>query len=107
MICLQLLLTGCGGSSIKGSITGVSGAYEVNLTWSAPTYSPDPVASYNVYRAPDGATSYVQLNTSTVTQTAYTDTTVQSGQTYDYVVESVDAYGITSVPSSPAIVAVP
>jgi fibronectin type 3 domain-containing protein len=42
-----------------------------------------------------------------VTTTTYTDTSVQSGQTYDYVVESVDAEGVTSVASNTAAIAIP
>ncbi len=42
-----------------------------------------------------------------MTQTAYTDTTVTDGLTYDYIVESVDAEGITSVPSNTAVVPIP
>jgi fibronectin type 3 domain-containing protein len=77
------------------------------LSWDAPTSSPDPVAGYNVYRSPSGASSYQQLNSSVVTQTTYVDTTVQAGQNYDYIVESVDASGVTSVPSNMADVVVP
>jgi hypothetical protein len=80
---------------------------QVNLTWSPPSSSSDPVAGYNVYRAPSGGTSYQQLNTSTLNQTTYVDTTVQAGQTYDYIVESVDATGVTSTPSNMAAVALP
>jgi hypothetical protein len=87
--------------------TGVSTSYEVNLTWSAPISSSDPVAGYIVYRAPSGSTSYQQISTSVVTQTAYTDSSVQTGQTYDYIVESVDASGSDSVPSNMASVAIP
>jgi hypothetical protein len=87
--------------------TGAATAYEVNLTWDAPTSSPDPVAGYDVYRSPSGASSYVQLNSSVVAQAAYTDTSVQAGQTYDYIVESVDASGVTSVPSNMAGVTLP
>ena len=87
--------------------TGDSTAYEVNLTWDAPTSSSDPVASYNVYRAPTGSTSYQQINSSTVTTTAYTDTSVLDGQVYDYIVESVDAAGATSSPSNMAAVTIP
>jgi hypothetical protein len=86
--------------------TGVSTSYEVNLTWSAPDSASDPVAGYNVYRAPSGSTSYQQISTSVVTQTAYTDSSVQTGQTYDYMVESVDASGNDSVPSNMASVAI-
>jgi hypothetical protein len=88
--------------------TGVVGVlYHVNLSWDAPTSSPDPVAGYNVYRSPDGASTYQQLNTAAVTQTTYVDTGVQSGQTYDYIVESVDASGMESAPTNTAAVPIP
>jgi hypothetical protein len=87
--------------------TGVATAYEVNLNWNAPSSSADPIAGYNVYRSPSGGSSYQLLNTSTVTQTAYVDTTVQVGQTYDYIVESVDASGNESAPSNMAAVTTP
>jgi fibronectin type 3 domain-containing protein len=77
------------------------------LTWDAPTTSTDPVAGYNVYRSPSGATSYQELNTSAITQTSYVDTAVQAGQAYDYIVESVDASGVTSTPSNMASVTMP
>jgi hypothetical protein len=88
--------------------TGVVGVlYQVNLSWDAPTSSPDPVAGYNVYRSPDGASTYQQLNAAAVTQTTYVDTGIQSGQTYDYIVESVDASGMESAPSNTAAVPIP
>ena len=87
--------------------TGVSVAYEVQLNWDAPASSSDPVASYNVYRASSGSSSYIQLNTSAITQTTYNDTSVQDGQTYDYIVESVDASGVTSSPSTMAAALIP
>jgi fibronectin type 3 domain-containing protein len=65
------------------------------------------VAGYNVYRAPSGSTSYQQINPSLVTLTSYSDTSVQDGQTYDYIVESVDAEGNTSSPSNMASVPIP
>ena len=80
---------------------------EVDLTWDAPASSPDPVSGYNVYRSPSNAYSFVQLNSSIVTQTTYVDSAAQSGQSYDYIVESVDASGVTSAPTNIATVAVP
>jgi hypothetical protein len=94
-------------TTVSLSGTGVADSYEVGLSWDAPTSSPDPVAGYNVYRSPSGASSYQQLNSSAVTQTTYVDTTVQTGQNYDYIVESVDASGVTSVPSNTANVTIP
>jgi hypothetical protein len=87
--------------------TGVGISYEVDLSWDAPTNSPDPVAGYNVYRSPSGASKYAQLNSTVVTQTSYADTTVQDGQNYDYIVESVDASGATSVPSNTYTAVIP
>lgn len=87
--------------------TGVTVSYEVNLAWEAPASSDDPVAGYDVLRSSDGGSSYQELNSSPTTQTAYTDTAVQNGQSYEYEVESVDASGVTSVPSNLATVAVP
>lgn len=94
-------------STISVSGTGIAPAYQVNLTWTAPTNSPDPVAGYNVYRAPSGSSSYQLLNTSVETAAAYTDTTVQNGTTYNYYVESVDASGNQSGPSNTYSASIP
>jgi len=97
------------GSSAIVSLsgTGAAASYQVNLTWDPPTSSPDPVAGYNVYRAPSGSSSYTQLNTAVMATTTFTDTNVTNGQTYDYIVESVDASGVTSTPSNMAAVPIP
>jgi centrosomal CEP192-like protein len=92
-------LTGTGGSSES---------YQVNLAWDAPASSPDPVAKYNIYRSPSGSSSYALMGSVTSGELAYTDTnSIQGGQTYDYIVESVDASGNESVPSNMASVSVP
>ncbi len=97
-----------GSSAVIGlSGTGVATSYDVDLSWNAPTSSTDPVVGYNVYRSLSGSTSYQQLNSAVVTQTAYVDATAQTGQTYDYIVESVDASGSLSVPSNMAAAVVP
>jgi hypothetical protein len=87
--------------------TGDSTAYEVNLSWNPPISSTDPIAGYNVYRSPSGGSSYQQINTSVLTQTAFVDTAVEVGQTYDYIVESVDSTGNSSAPSNMASVTTP
>lgn len=81
--------------------------YEVILTWDAPVNSTDPVAGYDAFRAPSGGTSYQLINVNEITLTTYTDTTVAGGTTYDYIVESVDASGVTSGPSNVASVTIP
>jgi Abnormal spindle-like microcephaly-assoc'd, ASPM-SPD-2-Hydin len=106
---LTIASTSSANPTVAVSLTGTgeSTAYEVNLSWNAPSSSTDPVAGYNVYRAPSGSTSYQQINTSMLTQTEYTDTSVQDGQTYDYIVESVDDSGATSAPSNMASLTIP
>ncbi len=92
------------GTGVNGSS---SGSDEVDLSWDAPSSSPDPVAGYNVYRSPSSASAYQQLNSSVLTGTTFTDLTVQAGQSYDYIVESVDASGIESSPSNIASATIP
>ncbi len=90
--------------------TGASGTgYEVQVTWDAPSSSPDPVASYNIYRSPSGSSAYALMGSvSSSGELEYTDTNnIQDGQTYDYIVESVDASGNESVPSNMASVSIP
>jgi hypothetical protein len=92
-------LTGTGGSATQ---------YNVDLTWSEPSSSADPVAAYNVYRSPNGSSSYQLMGSVGSSQLSYTDaSSIQGGQTYDYIVESVDASGNESVPSNMASVSIP
>lgn len=93
--------------TIALSGTGTSSSYHVALAWNAPGSSPDPVAGYNVYRAASGSSSYQLMNPAVDAQTAYTDSAVQSGSSYTYYVESVDAGGVTSAPSNVISVSVP
>lgn len=90
--------------SLSGS--GISVLYQVSLTWSAPQSSADPVTGYNIYRA-TGNSSYQVINQSMNTSTTFTDLTVQSGNSYSYYVESVDAAGNQSTPSNTYTVNVP
>lgn len=93
--------------TITLSGTGTSGSYHVNLAWSAPTNSTDPVAGYNIYRAVAGSSSYQLMNASASAQTAFTDSSVQNGSNYTYYVESIDASGGASTPSGTVSVSVP
>jgi fibronectin type 3 domain-containing protein len=87
--------------------TGVASTYEVNLSWSAPEESSVAVTGYNVYRSASSSSSYEKMNSSTLSETSYVDSTVEAGETYDYVVESVDADGKSSAPSNAISVTVP
>jgi fibronectin type 3 domain-containing protein len=86
--------------------TGTAVAHEVDLSWSAPSSSPDPVAGYKVYRSTGGGANQL-VNASIETLTAYVDSTVASGSTYNYTVTSVDSNGVESVPSNEVTVTVP
>jgi hypothetical protein len=87
--------------------TGQAVAYQVNLSWDPATSSTDPITGYNIFRAPTGTASYLQLNTSTVTVTNYVDGNVQNGTTYDYMVQSVAASGASSGPSNTYTATIP
>jgi hypothetical protein len=111
-------LTVTSNSSINGTAdisltgTGVTGAassdYQVDLTWDAPSSSPDPVAGYNIYRSPSGESNYQLMGSVSLNELVYTDTNnIQNGQTYDYIVESFDSSDNESVPSNIASVTIP
>ncbi len=104
---LIILSTSLANGATVINLSGTGVPLQVSLSWDAPSSSPDPVAGYHIYRSPDGGTSYELLNLSIVTDTAFLDTTVQNGQTYDYIVESVDASGTESPPSNMASVTIP
>jgi fibronectin type 3 domain-containing protein len=79
--------------------------HSVALTWDPNTDTAD-VVGYYVYRAlPDG--TYAKINAAPDANTQYTDTNLQSGQTYTYVVTVVDADNVESDYSDPVVVAIP
>ena len=81
-----------------------TGIHAVNLSWTASTST---VAGYNAYRGTASGRPYTELNSSLVTGTAYTDTTVKAGQAYYYVMTSVDSNNNESAYSNEVVVAVP
>jgi len=93
-------------NSTSSSSTPPSTQHVVDLSWDAPTSS-DSIAGYNVYRSSGGASDFLLINSSIDTKTTYADSTVASGQTYDYEVKSVTASGQESPPSNMASVTIP
>ena len=81
--------------SLTGS--GTAQQYSVNLSWNASTN----VAGYNIYRSTNASSGYTKINPSMDANTAYTDSSVASGQTYYYEATSVDANGMESARSTP------
>jgi hypothetical protein len=86
---------------------GVAVQHSIDLSWNAPTTSTDPVAGYNIYRSTNGGTTFTKINGSPETVLDYTDSAVQSGTTYTYVVKSVDVGGQESGPSNQINLPVP
>ena len=79
--------------------TGTVTAYSVNLSWN----SSSDVAGYNVYRSTSSSGTYNKINSSLDANTAYTDSTVVSGQTYYYEASSVNPSGQESARSAPPV----
>ena len=78
--------------------------HSVALTWDAST---SQVVGYNVYRRVGSSGSYTKINPAVNTTTSYTDTSVQNGQTYDYVTTAVDASNVESAYSNQATAVIP
>jgi len=92
-------------ATISLSGTGVAPvAHSVTLGWTASTST---VSGYNIYRSSVSGGPYTKLNLSVVALTTYTDSTVQSGQTYFYVVTSVDSTGAESAFSAEVTATIP
>jgi hypothetical protein len=84
------------GSPATVSLSGagaVATPHSVSLTWNPST---SPVAGYNVYRSTVSGSGYSKISSGLVGSWNYTDSTVQSGQTYFYVTTAVDSSGLES-----------
>jgi hypothetical protein len=103
---LTISSTASTNPTVTVPLSGTGNPHEVDLSWQAPSGSSVTITGYKVYRAPSGTSSFAMLN-SVDSQTAYSDTSVQSGQTYNYYVTSVDSAGMESAPSNTTTVAIP
>lgn len=99
-------LSACGGAASAPNSAPVAKvtAHSVTLNWSA---SSTAGVSYNVYRSSASGGPYTRLNAAPVAQTAYTDSTVQSGSTYYYVTTAINSGGVESAYSNQVTVAIP
>jgi len=82
--------------------TGLAATYTVNLSWN----STQNVVGYNVYRSTTATGTYTKVNSAVDPNTAYTDNSVTSGQTYYYSATSVNSAGQESAKSTPPVQAV-
>ena len=84
--------------------TPIPPGHSVSVSWNA---SPSPgVASYNVYRSTTSGGPYTRVGWR-VSSGSFTDTGVQAGATYFYVVTAVTTSNVESVVSSEIKVTVP
>jgi fibronectin type 3 domain-containing protein len=88
-----------------GAPTGSQAApHSVALTW---TSSPSVVAGYDIYRSEVSGGPYSKLDSAVVAADTFTDTTVQAGLTYYYVVTSVTPAGVQSADSTQTSATIP
>lgn len=101
------LISDAGNSPTNVSLTGTGvavGAHSTDLTWQA---SADPVVGYNIYRGTTRGGPYGKINDVLEASTTYTDSGVQAGKTYFYVVTAVDAQTRESAYSNEVKVVIP
>ena len=85
--------------------TGVAPtSYSVSLTWSPSTST---VTGYNVYSSSVSGGPYAKLTPAPVAATSYTNSGVQQGETYYFVVTSVNSQNQESTYSTPVSAAIP
>jgi hypothetical protein len=90
---------------ISLSGTGVAVVnHSVALTWSPSTST---VVGYNTYSSQVSGGPYTKLTSAPVSATSYTDSNVTAGQTYYFVVTSVDSNNMESAYSAEASALVP
>jgi hypothetical protein len=95
---------GGGGSNPGPAPTPTPAVHFVAVSWQASTSS--NVAFYNVYRSGTSGGPYTRVGWR-VSGLTYTDTAVQAGATYFYVVTSVTSSNVESVVSSQITATVP
>jgi len=93
-------------STVSLSGTGLAPQpHSVDLSWTGSTSS--DVAGYYVYRSTTSGGGYARVNSSADAATTFTDSTVNSGVTYYYVVTAVDSSGDESAYSNQSTAVIP
>jgi len=93
--------------SISLTGTGVAAVnHSVALSWT-PGANSMTITGYNTYAATISGGPYTKVNSSPDASTSYTDSGVQAGQTYYFVVTSLDSSNVESAYSSEVSALVP
>lgn len=90
--------------ALSGKGDAASGKHSVALRWQA---SSPPTIGYFVYRSGKGSGALLKLNATLTDSTSFTDSTVASGETYQYVVTSVSPNNVESEASNRITVTIP
>ena len=90
--------------SLSGTGIAAPASHSVALTWSP---SVSMVIGYNAYSSQVSGGPYTKMTSTPVPTTSYTDNSVLSGQTYFFVVTSVDSNNLESAFSTEASALVP
>ena len=104
-------VTFASNASNSSTLQSVSGSgtpppqHNVALSWNASTSS--SVVGYNIYRGTVSGGPYTQVNSALDSTTSDTDSAVQAGQTYYYVVTAVDSTGVESGYSNQTTAVIP
>jgi fibronectin type 3 domain-containing protein len=98
-------LAAVGGLSANPAQSNVDSAHDVTLNWNASIST--GVIGYNVYRRNASGGPYAKVNSSVVTVTTYNDNAVQPGQTYFYVVTSINLSDVESSYSNEVMAPIP
>jgi hypothetical protein len=85
------------------SPTPAPSSHSVALSWSPSSSS--GVVSYNVYRSSASSGPFTKIGNASATN--FTDSSVQSGQTYFYTVTAVDGANVESSEAAPVSATVP
>ena len=102
--CNQYVVTQVVSGALGGACVVANTTHSVSLSWTA---SASTVTGYNVYRGTTSGGPYTQLNSSLVTATSYTDSSVLPGMTYFYVATAVGTSNEDSAYSNQASATVP
>ena len=85
--------------------SGATTQHTVDLSWGASTSA--SISGYNVYRGTSASGPFSKVNSVLDASLSYSDSTVQSGQTYYYATTAVDPSGIESSYSNQVQAVVP
>jgi fibronectin type 3 domain-containing protein len=100
---LALGLAGCQRKSPQTRLESL-GTHKATLTWRAST---SPVSGYRVYRATNPNVPPDLIAVTPADMTRFTDTKVEAGRTYFYVVKAFDSANKESAPSTKVTATIP